>query len=321
MNAPVCSDCSDTFQSAYNNSWSDNDNIAVALICTIVVALVLVNYAVKRRQDSSEVYSSRVSACYAVAACLIAFVVCILYQEPVRISHLLSMPIASVTRTPAFLSVEKYFPESRVLEAPSNFELAQREARAVLSARETIGYMRDSFSGANEYVGQDVKRDGRGWRFYLIKAGDHWSERALRECPFICSLLSPMHNVMNAALSILDPGVQIPAHYGYAKNLIRYHLAYVTPHQSPDRCYICVNGERYSWKEGEGVLFDDLFLHRVYNGTSEPRIVLFLDVHRPLGSMNSVVRSIETLVNHSDVIKAEVQRSEQQIATPLQVYE
>jgi len=229
------------------------------------------------------------------------------------------MPITALTRTPAFLPVEKYFPESSVLEHPSNFEACRFEARKVLSARETIGYMRDSFSGANEYVGQDVKVDGRGWRFYLIKAGDNWSERALRECPSICSLLQCIPNVMNAALSILDPGVQIPSHNGYAKNLIRYHLAYVTPQDDADNCYICVNGERYIWKEGEGVLFDDLFLHRVYNGTSQPRVVLFLDVQRPLGRMDPVIRGLEKLVNHSSVVKQEVERSERQIATPLHV--
>ena len=38
--------------------------------------------------------------------------------------------------------------------------------------------------------------------------------------------------------------------------------------------------QRCEWKEGEGVLFDDTYVHEVWNKTDERRVVLFLDIYR-----------------------------------------
>jgi aspartate beta-hydroxylase/beta-hydroxylase len=43
-----------------------------------------------------------------------------------------------------------------------------------------------------------------------------------------------------------------------------------------------VAGRGYVWKEGEGVLFDDSWPHEVINRSREPRVVLIVDVPRPL---------------------------------------
>ena len=37
---------------------------------------------------------------------------------------------------------------------------------------------------------------------------------------------------------------------------------------------------RYSWCEGEDILFDDSYRHAVWNNTNETRVVLFADVLR-----------------------------------------
>ncbi|MFP3701404.1 aspartyl/asparaginyl beta-hydroxylase domain-containing protein, partial [Burkholderia sp. SIMBA_013] len=42
-----------------------------------------------------------------------------------------------------------------------------------------------------------------------------------------------------------------------------------------------VGGERYHWKEGEAVVFDDLYPHQVHNDTDGTRAVLFVDFERP----------------------------------------
>jgi beta-hydroxylase len=65
----------------------------------------------------------------------------------------------------------------------------------------------------------------------------------------------------------------------YAGSL-RYHLGLVTP--GDDGCWIEVDGERYSWRDGEAVMFDETFIHRAANETDRDRIILFCDVERPL---------------------------------------
>jgi beta-hydroxylase len=47
-------------------------------------------------------------------------------------------------------------------------------------------------------------------------------------------------------------------------------------------CRICVNGEVAYWEEGKSLIFDDTFPHEVWNDTNGYRVVLFLDVLRPL---------------------------------------
>jgi beta-hydroxylase len=49
-----------------------------------------------------------------------------------------------------------------------------------------------------------------------------------------------------------------------------------------ERCRITVDGQTYWWKDGEGVLFDETFLHRAENDTDQDRLILFCDVERPM---------------------------------------
>jgi beta-hydroxylase len=61
---------------------------------------------------------------------------------------------------------------------------------------------------------------------------------------------------------------------------LRFHLGLKTPNS--EKCRIAVDGETYWWKDGEGVLFDETYLHRAENETDEDRLILFCDVERPL---------------------------------------
>jgi beta-hydroxylase len=65
----------------------------------------------------------------------------------------------------------------------------------------------------------------------------------------------------------------------YAGSL-RYHLGLVTPND--DGCWIDVDGQRYSWRDGEDVVFDETYIHQAKNETNVDRIILFCDVERPM---------------------------------------
>jgi beta-hydroxylase len=65
---------------------------------------------------------------------------------------------------------------------------------------------------------------------------------------------------------------------GFFKSVLRYHLALVVPQDAP--VYIIVGGQEYHWREGQDVLFDDTFLHEVWNKSSQRRVVLFCDLLR-----------------------------------------
>lgn len=113
------------------------------------------------------------------------------------------------------------------------------------------------------------------------------------KCPTLVRLLKRIPGMQSALISIIAPGAYIPPHSDPAKGVIRYHLAFLVP-RDRKKCFIEVDGLRYSWKEGEGVLFDDVYDHWVQNKTDEYRVVLFVDILR---SLSGVPRALQALAN------------------------
>ena len=84
-----------------------------------------------------------------------------------------------------------------------------------------------------------------------------------------------------AMFSILSPRKHILDHRGPYKGVLRYHLGLIVP-EDAERCRIRVGEDVRHWEEGKSMIFDDTFNHEVWNDTDETRVVLFVDVLRPL---------------------------------------
>ena len=95
-----------------------------------------------------------------------------------------------------------------------------------------------------------------------------------------------------AMFSILAPGKHIPDHNGPYKGVMRYHLGAQGPRADAERCRIRVGDEIVTWAEGQSLIFDDTYEHEVWNDTDEERVVLFLDVVRPLRFPMNLVNAI-----------------------------
>ena len=89
-----------------------------------------------------------------------------------------------------------------------------------------------------------------------------------------------MPAVKGAMFALLEPRSHLNPHRDPFAGSLRYHLGLVTPNS--DDCFISVDGERYFWKDGEAVLFDETYIHFVENNTDETRIILLCDIERPL---------------------------------------
>ena len=119
-----------------------------------------------------------------------------------------------------------------------------------------------------------------GWkRFYLKWYGDAHPS-AQRLCPCTTELLAAIPNVSAAMFTTLPPGAVLNPHKDPYAGSMRYHLGLVTPND--DGCYIEVDGQPYSWRDGEGVIFDETFVHKAENRTDVERLILFCDVARPM---------------------------------------
>jgi beta-hydroxylase len=120
-----------------------------------------------------------------------------------------------------------------------------------------------------------------GWKRFYLKwyEAAHPSAEAL--CPYTTALLRRFPSIKAAMFAALPPGSRLVAHRDPFAGSVRYHLGLITPDGDPD-CYIDVDGERYSWKDGEAVLFDETYLHHAENKTDRNRIILFCDIERPI---------------------------------------
>jgi beta-hydroxylase len=131
------------------------------------------------------------------------------------------------------------------------------------------------------------KRDWR--RFYLKWYGD-FLPSARPRCPRTVALLAEVPTVHAAMFALLAPRSHLVRHRDPFAGSLRYHLGLKTP--NADTCRIFVDGVPYFWRDGEGVLFDETYIHRAENRTDEARIILFCDVERPLRSRAA------TAINH-----------------------
>jgi beta-hydroxylase len=120
----------------------------------------------------------------------------------------------------------------------------------------------------------------RGWKRFYLKWYGEPQPSARAHCPRTVELVESIPEVRAAMFALLPAGGTLMEHRDPFAGSLRYHLGLVTPNS--DACWISVDGIRYSWRDGEGVLFDETYVHHAANETTTDRVILFCDVERPL---------------------------------------
>ena len=123
--------------------------------------------------------------------------------------------------------------------------------------------------------------DDDRWKTFFLYGFGFRSDTNCALCPETARLVESVPGMKTAMFSILAPHKHIPDHCGPYKGVVRYHLALKVP-EPREQCRIRVGDEIVTWEEGRSLLFDDTYEHEVWNDTDDERVVLFLDVVRPL---------------------------------------
>lgn len=177
---------------------------------------------------------------------------------------------SSCVPTTRFIDPEA-FPWSRA------FEGGWREIRAELDTlRERGGDVLPLAQVSPDH--RRVAGDGK-WKSFVFEAYGYHVPRNRELCPRTSALLDAIPDLVLAMFSIMEPGTFVPLHKGVSKALINGHLALDIPDGD---CGIEVGGERRTWEEGKLLLLDDTFPHRVWNNTDRDRVVLLIQVRRPV---------------------------------------
>lgn len=169
-----------------------------------------------------------------------------------------------------YLSADK-FPEMRLLT--ENWQTIRSEA---LHLRDAGSIKRsDQFddAGFNSFF-------KTGWKRFYLKWYDDSHPSANALCPKTTELLRQIPSVKAAMFAELPPGSRLVRHRDPYAGSLRYHLGLMTPNDPA--CFIEVDGERYHWRDGEAVVFDETYIHYAENTTGQDRVILFCDIERPL---------------------------------------
>jgi beta-hydroxylase len=121
-------------------------------------------------------------------------------------------------------------------------------------------------------------------------------------CPRTAALMREVPGMTTAMISILSPRKHILDHRGPYKGVLRYHLGLIVPKDAA-ACRIRVGDDFRHWEEGRSLIFDDTFNHEVWNDTDETRVVLFVDMLRPLPFPESAInRAIIKAIGYSPFV-------------------
>lgn len=193
-------------------------------------------------------------------------------------------------RTPAFnRDYHGDYPQLRMLE--QGYADVREECLKLLDMKDRLTDVRALGAGYTEGGIHLAK-----WKAFMFKSGDFIEENCAR-APKTAAMLKRIPGMYTAFFSVLDPHQDITPHWGYYKGFLRYHLGVIIPENNANKkCWIRVNGdaeenarqdkalvangETYYWKNGEGIVFDDNYLHEAANESDEVRVVLWLDMRR-----------------------------------------
>lgn len=253
---------------ASNNLTISHKDILYCSIALIWLGggLIWLVFAARRSKCKGKVTPGLV-----IAALLVAAFFILLAVEPAAITiwpYNISASLAAKD-APPFVAPDQYFPQHTIFEDPAVFQRIQQELDAIPNLPAITDALR-----AQQYIGGE----DRGWKLLPIKLMGHVIPANAAKVPYLMSLVEQCPEIVTVMYSVIDGGKHIPIHTGYFKGIIRYHLGIHVPES--DKVWIEVHKQKYHWREGEGVMFDDKFPHEVFHQGRLSRAVLWFDIKR-----------------------------------------
>jgi aspartyl/asparaginyl beta-hydroxylase (cupin superfamily) len=206
-----------------------------------------------------------------------------IFDVPYRAVHTIKSPYTARLQRPSY-----YIPgvPARNFYDPAEFEWVKPlEAAFPMIKRELMGVLHQNGKGFKTYM-SEANQHLEGWNtFNFFFYGKKFEENCAL-CPKTAALLEslPRFERDHVMFSALNPYAHIPPHTGPMNGIIRGHLALV----APAGCYIKVGPDERTWEEGKVLVFDDSYVHEVWNHSTSVRIVLFMNFWHPCFSTDEI---------------------------------
>lgn len=177
-------------------------------------------------------------------------------------------------RRPVVFDIDETYPSLRELDAA--YPEIRAEVDDVLRHRDRLPAYHD-LDPDQATISNTTPNE---WKIYYLWAMGERAEPNASACPATTAALERIPHLFQAFFSILDAGKSVPAHEGPYCGYLRYHLGLIVPAQRPPS--LRVHDTHYTWREGESFMFDDSWDHEVINDSPGERVVLIVDVLRPM---------------------------------------
>jgi beta-hydroxylase len=139
-----------------------------------------------------------------------------------------------------------------------------------------------------------------GWSKFYLKWYGCTHNSARKFCPKTVKILSQVRMVNGAMFSLLPAGSHLTRHLDPVACSLRFHLGLATPQS--DACFINIDGQTCSWRDGEAVLFDETYLHFARNDSQASRLILMCDVDRPMNAIGKLLNGLYKIVMRLTIV-------------------
>ncbi len=183
-----------------------------------------------------------------------------------------------------------------IAEIEANWQTIHEEAERLLEDRDDLANFQDISKDQIEITDDDR------WKTFFLYGYGFEAKLGTEMCPRTAALMREIPGMTTAMFSILSPRKHILDHRGPYKGVLRYHLGLIVP-KDAEACRIRVGDDFRHWQEGKSMVFDDTFNHEVWNDTDETRVVLFVDMLRPLPTpWSQINRAIVKAISYSPFV-------------------
>ena len=144
--------------------------------------------------------------------------------------------------------------------------------------------------------------DGK-WQSFFLWGYGYKSPLNCERCPKTTEIVERIPGLKTAMFSIHAPGIHIPRHKGVTKGMVISHLGLIVPAER-EKCRMQVSDQTLHWDAGKCFVFDDTYPHEVWNDTDDDRVILLLQVERPLRGFGLVLaRAFMTAIRWSPFVQ------------------
>jgi ornithine lipid ester-linked acyl 2-hydroxylase len=221
-------------------------------------------------------------------------------QWTIAIGEKILAPIERFIGKRSLVGDETFFPPERfpwIKHVEDNWTVIRAEAERLLEHHSDLANFQDISKDQIEITNDDR------WKTFFLYGYGFTAKLGVEMCPRTAALMREIPGMTTAMISILSPRKHILDHRGPYKGVLRYHLGLIVP-KNAKACRIRVGEDVRHWEAGQSMIFDDTFNHEVWNDTDETRVVLFVDVLRPLPEPEATInRLIVKAIGRSPFIR------------------